>query len=665
MFDAILDRLISTGPLINRSLGAAIAIITASFFLYTLVRDYRNRIARITSALLFLVMITYISDLGVSYAEGLAPALPWLRFQWIGIAFVPVVHLHLSDALLEMTGLPSRGRRRISVRVVYGIAALLLGLAWFTGWIVRDPIPYPAPHYQPGPGFAIFVAYFVVAFTTSYWFIIRAYRRTLTSFTRRRMLYLLVIGAAPALAVFPFLLVSGRALESPLVFYPTLVIVDSVLAVMFSMLAYVLAFFGTVLPDRVIKAKMLQFFLRGPVVAIATLGVIVGAPGAGRILQLPGDEIMPFLAIAMILFLQWAITLMQPHLERWLIHGDQPEIRHLQRLERRLLTGEDFQEILETILTSLCDYLRVESAFVASISAEGPRLERAVGLHDALSSAFSQQAETLLADEALQNDPGTIIAQGDFLTWNGYWLIPLHFRHSSNEREPRLVGLLGVARPLNGDVEPLVEHQHVLMGLAARTAEVLEDRRLQSDLFTRLEGLLPEIETLNGARTLPRYGDAATLASVDRAVLESDDFVGAVRDALQHYWGGPRLTDSVLMRLSVVRRAMEANDANPQRAVRQVLQEAIENLRPEGQRSMTTTEWILYNILEMRFIQGRKVRDVAMRLAMSEADFYRKQRVAIENVAEIIAGMERASEDAPATGNGAVAPSDDRPSPAP
>jgi DNA-directed RNA polymerase specialized sigma subunit len=56
---------------------------------------------------------------------------------------------------------------------------------------------------------------------------------------------------------------------------------------------------------------------------------------------------------------------------------------------------------------------------------------------------------------------------------------------------------------------------------------------------------------------------------------------------------------------------------------------------------MTTTEWILYNILEMRFIQGRKVRDVAMRLAMSESDLYRKQRVAIEAVASIIAEMER------------------------
>jgi hypothetical protein len=34
------------------------------------------------------------------------------------------------------------------------------------------------------------------------------------------------------------------------------------------------------------------------------------------------------------------------------------------------------------------------------------------------------------------------------------------------------------------------------------------------------------------------------------------------------------------------------------------------------------------------------VRDVAMRLAMSEADLYRKQRVAIEQVAQVISEME-------------------------
>jgi hypothetical protein len=43
----------------------------------------------------------------------------------------------------------------------------------------------------------------------------------------------------------------------------------------------------------------------------------------------------------------------------------------------------------------------------------------------------------------------------------------------------------------------------------------------------------------------------------------------------------------------------------------------------------------------MKFIEGRKVREVAGRLAMSEADLYRKQRVAVEAVARAILDMEQ------------------------
>ncbi len=114
-----------------------------------------------------------------------------------------------------------------------------------------------------------------------------------------------------------------------------------------------------------------------------------------------------------------------------------------------------------------------------------------------------------------------------------------------------------------------------------------------------------------------------------------------VRDALTHYWGGPKLTESPLLQLQVVQRELEDHDNNPVNALRAILVTAIEQQRPDGQRNFSTTEWILYNILELKFIQGRRVRDVARRLAMSESDLYRKQRVAIENVARTISNMER------------------------
>jgi hypothetical protein len=118
-----------------------------------------------------------------------------------------------------------------------------------------------------------------------------------------------------------------------------------------------------------------------------------------------------------------------------------------------------------------------------------------------------------------------------------------------------------------------------------------------------------------------------------------------VREALTHYWGGPKLTHNPLLNLQIVREAFREHNDNPANALRAILRRAVDGVRPEGERRFTG-EWILFNILEMKFIEGRKVREVASRLAMSEADLYRKQRVAIEEVARIILEMERQMQEA-------------------
>ena len=72
----------------------------------------------------------------------------------------------------------------------------------------------------------------------------------------------------------------------------------------------------------------------------------------------------------------------------------------------------------------------------------------------------------------------------------------------------------------------------------------------------------------------------------------------------------------------------------------------MERLKPEGDRKMTAGEWLLFNILELKFVQGQRVREIARQLALSESDLYRKQRVAIEAVAAALADMERQAEKA-------------------
>lgn len=59
----------------------------------------------------------------------------------------------------------------------------------------------------------------------------------------------------------------------------------------------------------------------------------------------------------------------------------------------------------------------------------------------------------------------------------------------------------------------------------------------------------------------------------------------------------------------------------------------------------------------MKFIQGKRVREIADRLAMSESDLYRKQRVAIEQVAQKIIELEagNGSEDGAHNGSNGAA----------
>jgi ribosomal protein S7 len=139
-------------------------------------------------------------------------------------------------------------------------------------------------------------------------------------------------------------------------------------------------------------------------------------------------------------------------------------------------------------------------------------------------------------------------------------------------------------------------------------------------------------------RAVGRYDSKTAL--LEEPIPKDSDLSNWVKEALTHYWGGPKLTQSPLLRLRIVQEAFQEHNDNPANALRSILRQAVDNVKPEGERRFTA-EWILYNILEMKFIEGRKVRDVAARLAMSEADLYRKQRVAIEEVAHNILEMER------------------------
>jgi hypothetical protein len=319
-------------------------------------------------------------------------------------------------------------------------------------------------------------------------------------------------------------------------------------------------------------------------------------------------------------------------------------VRTIQRLSERLLTTRDLQQFLESILAATCEALRTPTSFVAAITPEGPQVEAVVGplaesdeiLQDADWWQLAHTAESSNGGEALET-------VGEFFVWRNYWIRPLHSR-----QHDLMLGILGIhARSAEPDLSDAEEE--IFSRLLQQAAEALEDRILQQEIFATVEGLLPQITAFQQRRSEATFGGLPALAQdsprTQCTVVSDPEFNTMVRDALTHYWGGPKLTSSPLMRLQIVQEAMAEHENNPTKALRAILNNAIELQKPEGERNMTTAEWILYNILELKFVQGQRVRDVARRLAMSESDLYRKQRVAIENVARAIGTMELASQD--------------------
>jgi hypothetical protein len=179
--------------------------------------------------------------------------------------------------------------------------------------------------------------------------------------------------------------------------------------------------------------------------------------------------------------------------------------------------------------------------------------------------------------------------------------------------------------------------------LSFRIGAALRDRKIQQEIFLSLQALEPQVELIQRLRAASRYNGSIVFASDPD--LPDGSFDQWVKEALSHYWGGPKLTESPLLKLKVVQDALTDYDGNSANALRAILRHAIDQTKPEGDRRFTG-EWILYNILEMKFLEGKKVREIAMRLAMSEADLYRKQRVAIETVAQTILEMEEQAREA-------------------
>ncbi|MCD6576749.1 MAG: hypothetical protein J7K66_01890 [Anaerolineaceae bacterium] len=613
---------------ISNVITAGVAIISFSLFMYVIGFKLRDRVTRSFTFLLACIVVIFGADVFASTTYQPEELLFILRIQYIGLILLPTSYFYFSDALLTITGKPSRGKRRVVGYVAILFSALFCVLL-FNGSLFSEVIitDLPAPHIERTISHDYFSAFYVIMMIFSGYNFIRSLNRTSTRTSRRRMVYLIISAIGPALGSFPYLMYGTKfASNNSLIFW--LLSIFAYLFVSFSIvgMTYTVSFFGFPWPDRVVKSRLFRWIMRGPITASLTLGVTIITLRIGTQFNVDVSSLIILEMVATIVVFEYFVTIFSPVWERLLFNGsDREELAKIRTLEDRLLTKNDLEQFLELILATLCDRLQINGAKLFENRNDDSTLNVMVGNID---GGFVKDKSSVINKISKKENFGKISTYQDKI------IIPIVDGGFSEERN-----LLGFIATKKFDFLMLDdEKKDALMKLIDRAAAALQDRRYQDSLLTSLEILTPQVTAIQNILASSRFDKKRIIN--EKNVSNSGELEKWVREALNHFFGGPKLSQSPLLQLTSVQKRILEKEESSINALREVLREAIKRLRPLGKRQYTN-EWILFNILDLKFIDGWKVKDISRRLSLSEADFYRKQRIAIAALTDQIIALEK------------------------
>lgn len=611
---------------VNDVLTAGVAIISFSLLINSLTFKIRDAVTNTFTVLLLAVVVIFGTDAFFSVVQSQELLLFIVKVHWLGLSLLPTTYFLFSDGLLTLTGKPSRGRRRFAgyffIAASFGFAFLLFTDLFIGRLVIGQP---PAPYFQRTLFNDLFSVFFFAVMGLSWYNFVRTYKRTLTNFSRRRMLYLIISAIGPALGSFPYLLYgSSFAFHWQIIFWSLSIIANSIVALGLVGMTYAVSFFGFPWPDRVIKSRLFRWLMRGPITASLTLGVTTIISRLARLYGVDASAIVVLAMVATIVLFEFFVTIFAPIWERIFFYGDgRQELQKIRALEDRLLTTNDIRQFLELILASICDRLQISGAYFLTNNFSGTNLEVKTGN----SVRLKPEDRKRILDHAL----GKQIKLPDaFIDWT---LLPI--RSSDLDPDSEFLGLIVLNGKLAEDLEP--DKRKALKSLVARASLALKDRNEQENLFASLEMLTPRVSVIQDLLANSRV-EQGRISNGDRQ-LQPRMLEGWVKDALTQIWGGPKLLQNPIMRLNAIQAKINQENETPLNAVRELLREAADFLKPEGERQYTN-EWVLYNLVDLKFFEGWKVREIARKLALSEADLYRKQRIAINEISKMIIELE-------------------------
>ena len=248
--------------IISQILSSGVAITAFSLLLFSLAYNMRERFVRAFLFILLCVTTIFTTETIVSVIELPILIEVLLKLKWVGIILLPAVYLDFSDSLLTMTGRPSRGRRLWAVRLTYLFSMMLTILVPLN--VIVGPFTettLPAPYLERTQLTNIFAIYYVGVMIVAGSILYRAFQRTVTKTSRRRMIYLLSGATMAAVGAYPYLLFgSGIFTKYPNIFWVFISISSLGVGAFLVIVTYGVAFFGVTWPDRVIKHSYLNGF---------------------------------------------------------------------------------------------------------------------------------------------------------------------------------------------------------------------------------------------------------------------------------------------------------------------------------------------------------------------------------------------------------------------
>ena len=620
--------IISSLRALSEVLTAAVAMTAFSVFLFTLQFMRRKQKLAITLVpLLFCVALIYSADALETIAEGHDAKLIWQMIHWTGFVVLPSVSLYFAMVLLELTGKelsrPVRILSGLNIALSFVFVLLLWNGKLFSGIRVITNIGTTMEH--SGLTFWFWI-YFVINLTGMLWTLKSAYSRTRTQASRRRMIYLIAGLLGIIVGTFPLLLFGSGLLISqyPIIFWTLSVLGNAVVTVMVILLGYAAANFSVPWSDRFTRLRLIEWMLRGPVSASLMLWLVTMINRSGNALGLNIAGLSTLAAVVSIILLEYLVGVVMPRIERGSLIGLGREDYAIYNEFRGMMVFKpELETYLEALTGALCDRFQVRGGFFAVMDETGNF------------DPIIQTGENSWSDlrKTLKNLPEYFAEQGItlFHDVNGT-IFPLY---NHDEQIDTFLGVIGFA-----DIDPdhlSEEHFLILEDAMEKARTVLWQRRYLTTAYQVLRNTSDQSAS-GGFRRGSVLDQDALLQNSD--IAEPDQVSVWVKDALTHYWGGPKLTESPLLKWKIVRKtASEMND-NEVNALRSVLKTALEELRPEGER-YSGTEWTFYNLIDYKFFEKQKVRDAARRLSISEPDFYRKQKAAVEELAKVIIRMEQ------------------------